>query len=458
MDRTAVVWTNIGDSPLKMGQIFVTEKECRFSFDPEYLDTGHPGMGILHSPDIFGTNPIIWQRTSTFTLFPELKSLIPPDNEDNFQRKLILAYLAKLGINPAPGFEADWEILMIAGHGGIGHNDIFPNDDAAQKWYADKDPCPFHTVDKTFGLSLKDFLLWMDDEVEILIHALGPTPSVGGAVPKLLVSVPSSGWDGRIALPTKNKADDRIDVILKIEQTSRYQGIIALETLTLDVHKEAGFEVPRYWRGTINDIPVLAIERFDRDRQNKPVFMESVYSVMACGDKTITHHYSSSYDRIADAIDKINAPFIHDPTKGKEHLFKRLILSFLTGNGDLHLENLAIIEQEGERHFSPVFDPTPMRAYSKHNMLSPMPFGDYGDFASNDEIVDFTTALIRLLKRYHISKKKGRAITAELLDQTSDYLDRVFELDEVSDAEKETLKVAVLDVRKKLEYFLIAPS
>ena len=454
MDRDAVIWTNIGDAPLKMGRLNITDTECRFNFDPAYLETDLPGMGVLHNPAIFGRNPLVWRRTEYFPIFPELKSLIPPDNEQNFQRKLILAYLAKIGITPAIGFETDWEILLLSGHGGIGHNDVFRDDDAAKKWYEDKQADEFYTVGKSFGFSLKEFLTWMDQDADILLKAIGPTPSVGGSVPKLLVSIPAEGWDGRIALPTKPGTKNRTDVILKFEQTNQYPGIIDLEALALDIHKEAGFEVPRYWKTSINGINAIAIERFDRNKYNKPIFMETVYSVMACGDKSITNHYSSSYDRIADAIDKISAPFIHNPAKGKEYLFKRLILSFLTGNGDLHLENLAIIDEAGERRFSPVYDPTPMRAYSIHDMLAPMPFGNYGDFASNDEMVDFNKGLVRLLKKYNISKQKGRVMTEELMALTKDYINRVNELTTVTDDSKKVLKTAVDKVRTQLEYFL----
>ncbi|HED19661.1 MAG TPA: type II toxin-antitoxin system HipA family toxin, partial [Gammaproteobacteria bacterium] len=345
MDREAVIWTSIGDAPVKMGRLNVTDEECRFNFNPAYLETSLPGMGVLHSPGIVGRNPLVWKRTEYFPVFPELKSLIPPGNEQNFQRKLILAYLAKIDVTPAIGFETDWEILMVAGHGGIGHNDVFKDDDSARKWYDDNEPVAFYTMDESFGFSLKEFLTWMDNDADMIINAIGPTPSVGGAVPKLLLSIPGGGWDGRIALPTKKSTNDRTDIILKFEQSNQYPGIIDLEALALDIHKEAGFDVPRYWKTSINGINALAIERFDRNEFNKPVFMETVLSVMACGDKSITNNYSSSYDRIADAIDKISAPFVHDPVKAKEYIFKRLILSFLTGNGDLHLENLSIIEQ-----------------------------------------------------------------------------------------------------------------
>jgi serine/threonine-protein kinase HipA len=458
VDREAVIWTNIGDAPIKMGRLNVTDEECRFNFDPAFLQTNLPGMGVLHSPEIVGRNPLVWKRTEYFPIFPELKSLIPPDNEQNFQRKLILAYLAKIDLTPAIGFETDWEILMVAGHGGIGHIDAFKDDESAKHWYNDNEPAPFYTLDESFGFSLKEFLSWMDRDADMIINAIGPTPSVGGAVPKLLLSIPGEGWDGRIALPTKKATNDRTDIILKFEQSNQYPGIIDLEALALDIHKEAGFDVPRYWKTSINGINALAIERFDRNAFNKPVFMETVLSVMACGDKSITNNHSSSYDRIADAIDKISAPFVHDPVKAKEYVFKRLILSFLTGNGDLHLENLSVIERDGERFFSPVYDPTPMRAYKVHDMLAPMPFGNYGEFATNNELVGFDEAILRLLKKYSISKPKGRAIIEELLDITKDYLQRVNALPNVTDESRKTLEKGVLYVRKKLEYFLLTPS
>lgn len=459
MDREAVIWTSIGDAPMKMGRLNVTDDECRFNYDPAYLETSLPGMGVLHNPELIGRSPLVWKRTEYFPVFPELKSLIPPDNEQNFQRKLILAYLAKIDVAPAIGFETDWEILMVAGHGGIGHNDVFKDDETARRWYDDSEPAPFYTMDESFGFSLKEFLSWMDNDADMIINAIGPTPSVGGAVPKLLLSIPSSGWDCRIALPTKKSTNDRTDVILKFEQTNQYPGIIDLEALALDIHKEAGFVVPRYWKTSINGIKAIAIERFDRDELNKPVFMETVLSVMASGDKTITNNHSSSYDRIADAIDKITVPFVHDPMKAKEYVFRRLVLSFLTGNGDLHLENMSVIELQGERMFSPVYDPTPMRAYKIHDMLSPMPFGNYGEYATNDEdTIGFEEALSRLLKKYSISKPRGRAIVEESLEVTKDYLQRVDVLQSVNDDSKRILRDAVLFVRKKLQKFLLVPS
>ncbi len=54
-------------------------------------------------------------------------------------------------------------------------------------------------------------------------------------------------------------------------------------------HKPA-FTVPRHWVTEINGIPAIAIERFDRDANGRPLFMETAYAVMAT--RRCAHHPS----------------------------------------------------------------------------------------------------------------------------------------------------------------------
>ncbi len=154
---------------------------------------------------------------------------------------------------------------------------------------------------------------------------MGPTPSVGGAIPKLLLSIPESGWDGRIGLPTRQKTPGVIDVVLKLEQTTRYPGIIELE-----MHRETGFDVPRYWSCFFKGMPALAIERFDRDQNNTPLCSETLYSILASG-VPLNNHYDYRYDLIAQAIDLSPVEFISNTSEAKLHLFKRLLMALLTG-------------------------------------------------------------------------------------------------------------------------------
>ena len=448
-DREAVVWTRAGTSPIKMGRVLVTDTQCRFTYDADFLHAGLPGLSLLYPPEFIGRTTIAWDRTSHFDLLPPLQSLIPPQGEASFQRRLVLSYLERQGLKPAPGFDSDWEILMVSGHGGIGHLDVFPNDAKAGEWYGNKTTPPLFRITEDFGFSLKELLTWMDGDAEGIIGALGPTPTVGGAIPKLLLSIRDTGWDGWIELPRKGPTEGRTDILLKLGRDT-YPGIAALEALTLDIHREAGFEVPRHWNTVINGIPAIAIERYDRTAQGRPIFTESLYSIMAIGDKRVTHHYSCSYDDVGRAIDASPLPIFTEPQEAKKHLLKRLLLAFATGNGDLHLENLSVIRRDDRILFSPVYDPTPMRAYSRHDLLSVMPFGDYGDVDEHDRPIHLVEAIRRVAKTLAISKASLRGMIEEILSFTENYLDRAFALKELPEPNKLQLKKAVAPVRSEL--------
>jgi serine/threonine-protein kinase HipA len=431
--------------------LYLTDAECRFTYDADYLATGLPGVGAIYTPEVYAGDTIVRTRTDAFDFLPPIQSLIPPHSEHNFQRRLVTEYLARSGITPATGVEADWEILKVSGHGGIGHLDVFESDEKAMDWYAAPARPELHDVTQESDFSLKDYLTWFDQDAETLMQVIGPTPSVGGAIPKLLVSIPESGWDGRIGLPGRFGAQGLIDVVLKFEQPTVYPGLAELEALALDVHREAGFTVPRHWVVEFNGVPALAVERFDRDGNKNPMFTESLYSVLASGDIRITHSHSYSYDAVGRAIDRSPIDFVTDRTAAKRHLLARLLMSLLTGNGDLHLENLSIVGKEGELAFSPVYDPTPMRAYSIHNMLSVMPFGGYGEMdEASGSTVGLADAVQGLAKNLGITPATLEEMTGKALQATEHYSERLRALVSLPEANKENLVAIVEKVRGQL--------
>jgi len=451
IDRQAVVWTRIGTNPLRMGQLYLTRRECRFTYDPDYLATGLPGLGAIYTPEVYANNTIVRKRTEFFDFLPPIQSLIPPHSERNFQRRLVLEHLARNGITPATGLEADWEILKLSGHGGIGHLDVFESDEKAAEWYGAPARPELHDITRESGFSLKSYLTWFEEGAEVLIRVIGPTPSVGGAIPKLLVSIPESGWDGRIGLPSRFGAPGLIDVVLKFEQPTIYPGLVELEALSLDVHRAAGFSVPRHWMVDFNGVPALAVERFDRDANKNPLFTESLYSVLASGDARITHNYSYSYDRIGRAIDRSPIAFVSNRAAAKHHLLARLLLALLTGNGDLHLANLSIVGKGDTLEFSPVYDPTPMRAYSIHNMLSVMPFGRYGEMDdASGSTTGLAEALQNLAKNLGIPQAMLEEMTGKALKVTEDYSERLRALASLPEANRENLVAIVEKVRGQL--------
>ena len=242
-DLALSVWTRSGGEPTPMGSLYVTESEARFSYAPGYADSGLPGLSLVYPPALFRDASIVHRRSGS--LHPRFHALIPPADEHNFQRKLMLAYLREKGLRPATAFEADLALLAHAGHGGIGHVDVFADQRAAKAWYANTDSGPLVPLGEQFGFSLKQMISWLDADARFILESLGPTPSVGGAIPKLLVAIPASGWDGRISLPNRSQRSDRIDVVLKIERSTTYPGLAGLEAMALDLHRAAGFEVTR---------------------------------------------------------------------------------------------------------------------------------------------------------------------------------------------------------------------
>jgi len=452
-DRNAVIWTRLGSQPVKMGVLVVTDKEARFTYETDYDKTGLRGLGLVYPPAEFAST-IVRPRTEYFDLHPPIQALVPPSSERNFQRALLLKYLESINVKSEAGFDTDWNILIRSGHGAIGHLDVFDSDAAANQWYSTPSKKGLVELDDKFGFSLKEFMTWFDGEADagVLIDVLGPTPTVGGAIPKLSLSIDRAGWDGRIGLPTRFGDVGRTDILLKLENTAQYPGIIELEELSLAMHKEAGFEVPRYWPVEVHGLQALAIERFDRSENGSTIFMESIYSVLASGSDKITNHYSTSYDHIGQAIDNPNVQLVTDRKAAKKHLLERLILSMLIGNGDLHLENLSIIDRNGELVFSPVYDPVPMRAYSIHNALFPpgMGFGGYGEVVG-DDFVDFKHAMLSFAKNLGVSKVALLNIIERLLRVSDDYDKRINALSTLPEVNKKNLIKIHQQIRVKFE-------
>jgi len=455
-DREAVIWTRLGGQPNRMGRLYVTEKECRFTYDEEYLQHDLPGLGIVYAPAFYGKTTISRARQKPFDLFPPIQSLIPPRQADNFQRNLALKYLQKkqkqsFSQLDMASFDADWEILKISGHGGIGHLDLFENDQCAENWYSNPPPHALMEITEELGFSLKQFMTWFEEDIDVFIQTVGPTPSVGGAIPKLLLSIPESGWDGRIGLPTREQTPGIIDVVLKFEQTTRYPGIIELEMLALETHREAGFDVPRYWPCFFKGMPALAIERFDRDKNNTPLCSETLYSILASGIP-LNNHYDYRYDLIAQAIDVSPVAFVSNSSDSKQHLFRRLLMALLTGNGDLHLENLSITCCDKIKGFSKIYDPAPMRAYAQHDMLSVMPFGDYGETPEDsDNPINLKQAVERFAKNCGLNKTQTVDSINDALSVTRHFNARVGQLKTVPDENKERLIKRTESIRNTLQ-------
>lgn len=422
----AVIWTRVSGIPEKMGDLVLSQAHISFTYTKEYLATGQPGFCLLGDGAIWGVDTVSYPVSERIPLFPRLLSLVPGNNPRNLQRRHYLDILrAKLGKEPPPGIDTEWQLLVMGGHGGIGHIDIFSDDIVAESWYRIDIPARdtvamIRTTDSRSQLwrMLKRNVLDENIDFDPLLveQTLGPTPSVGGMIPKLLVSITPDDAELNFYPPGTK---DKTDVVLKIEPLE-YSGLLDLEALCLDVHREAGFEVPVYHRFDDNDLHFLAVERFDQTG-GKPLPMESLFSIIATGD----HHFRETGDILLDELGGILqrlSEIANIEEDSGDQLYRRILLALLTGNGDLHLDNIAILGGLSGCRLTPVYDPAPMRAWPRHNLVSAIPFE-----ASAYE--DHGAFFVVLGRSFGLSVEKVKQCIQDAFAATSSYTERVMQLD-----------------------------
>ncbi len=432
--RHAVIWTRIGGSPQKMGDLVLSEAQASFTYSDDYLAGGGPGFCLLGDGAIWGRDTVTYPVSERISVFPRLLSLIPGNNPRNLQRRHYLDLLrSQLGREPPPGLDTEWQLLQMGGHGGIGHIDVFADDIAAADWYDVR-----VTPDAGISAAASRSQLWrmlknnvLDESVEfdplVVEAALGPTPSVGGMIPKLLVSVTPGESEANFFAP---ESPGRQPVVLKVEPPE-YRGLLDLEALCLDVHREAGFVVPQYRRYDADGLHFLAVERFDRDADGLPVPMESLFSVIATGD----HHFRETGDILLDELGGIltrlqDVAELAEDTG--EELYRRILMALLTGNGDLHLDNLALLGGLDDCRLAPVYDPAPMRAWPRHNLVSAIPF----DPAPHPDHGEYFAGLGR---SFGLTKARARRCIEAALAATRDYPEQVMALEQVPESQRSQL-------------------
>ncbi len=426
-DRHAVIWTRTSAGPVKLGHLVAMPNESRFTYtDAAMAREDVPGISLLVPKT---ATPPAFRAKGGFFMYPRLMALIPPSGQ-NLQRLFYSRLLAgKTGGVPA-GQELEWALFLLAGRNGIGHLDVFADDLEADLWYRQPLSAPSQAIGPRSRLwaQIRDGFLrdTMPLDVRLIEHLIGPTPSAGGMTAKLLAAIPdASRWDGRLAAPGTARIGEKAftDVVLKIEQP-HYAGLADLEALCLQVHQECGFETPRHWRATLSGMECLAVERFDR-LSGVPVPLESFYALLAMGRRDFLSTADITLDELGQTIPKLAAVAFLDVKATQEAIFRRVVLALLTGNGDLHLENLSLLGGAREARLAPVYDPAPMRAWARHDLRFAIPI-DFdpacGGVAGN---------LIALAPAFGMKPARAREIIAALLEQTRDYPERVMALDKV---------------------------
>ena len=464
-DLPGVIWTRASGMPRKLGSFVVSDDQFRTSYDPEAA--GLPPISLALPMEELNGVPYVHHSTETLLYPAFIWSKIPQPTPEGYPRnlqRLIYARAVAALRRPPPGIETDYEILLLAGRDGIGHLDIFRSDEAAASFYDARRKslrkAALVAEPDTMWSLVRRVVAGVDQDAEALeaiSSAVGPTPSVPGMIPKLPAAIPDRPkWDGRMSVPGVSAIGNEpfVDAIVKVEPEV-YPGIVALEEIAYQLHRELGFETPRTWRRSVDDgTRLLAIERFDR-RGGMPIPMESLFSILSIfgGRNTnVLTPTDSAYSLVADALKNTDPVVSYRARRDQEEFFRRLVISVLTGNGDMHLENIAILGGPNERRLSPVFDPAPMRAYPRHSQLSAVKWfvGDPDQMSSNIP-ADIADRIERMARACGLKPTAAGENVEELLIGTRDFVERCRADPEVPEHVGQCLDTNISGLRYRIE-------
>ncbi|EAU41340.1 hypothetical protein FP2506_01195 [Fulvimarina pelagi HTCC2506] len=415
-DRSAVVWTRATGSPRRLGLLLRSDKAIRFTYDEASSDL--PGISLVHDTTRTAGHTLEFRPTEENRLPPMFQALIPPADSANLQRRILTHLIEKSGDRISNPADLEWRMLVLAGRNGIGHLDVFSSDEAAAGYYAEQvDPVVFDNEE------LAERPLW-----NLVINAISPTadpltieevaerikaqPSVGGMMPKLLAKIRRS--NGQI-----------VDALVKIEPRE-YPGILALEDLAYEMHSRIGIPIPRRRLYVSGDgVRILATERFDR-RDGRPVPMESAFTALYCatagriGQRWSNEGASPSLEDVTKLIEHSITGVSAAPASDIRELFRRTVMSLLTGNGDNHLENHAFLGSRGSAGLSPLYDPAPMRGYHRHQMVSSLAFGGMV-FRQGSIPSDLGEGVLRFAASIGLQKRVALGEIERCLEATTDF-------------------------------------
>lgn len=158
--------------------------------------------------------------------------------------------------------------------------------------------------------------------------------------------------------------------ILKPAGTAGFETLPVVEWLCLELGRTGGFEVPVAALIEMPDgmPPALLVERFDIRRgveDRRRLAMEDFCSIL---DLPASAKYDGTIERMARGL----RPLSTDPAPDLDTLFRRAVLAWLIGDGDMHLKNLAILKtaDTGAKAFTsvrlaPLYDAVTTRVFPR---------------------------------------------------------------------------------------------
>lgn len=149
--------------------------------------------------------------------------------------------------------------------------------------------------------------------------------------------------------PALRIATAHATLILK-PQSQTYPAIPENEHVTLRIAAAAGIEVPTAGLFPLGDgTPALVVRRFDR-RGSRRVPLEDFCQLSARSPK-------EKYDASSEECVRLVRRFASEPGPEVLRLFRRLLVIWWTGNGDMHLKNFSMLTGPDARvRLAPAYD------------------------------------------------------------------------------------------------------
>lgn len=129
------------------------------------------------------------------------------------------------------------------------------------------------------------------------------------------------------------------------------------ENLCMNMAEELGLRVPPHGLFEMSDGKLCyVVKRFDRAEDGRRIAKETMFQILGSTDK-----YAGSLEKIGKAIRA------HAANVGLDTVdfFERVLFCFLTGNGDMHMKNWALLGAGREVALAPCYDFVSSRLYIK---------------------------------------------------------------------------------------------
>jgi serine/threonine-protein kinase HipA len=172
--------------------------------------------------------------------------------------------------------------------------------------------------------------------------AFGGGTHAGGARPKLTLQDDNKIWIAKL-----NRFDDSWNVV-------------RVEAAMLDLAEACGIRVPEHRVEEIAQRDVLLVQRFDRSLVKGAVLknrVASAASVFRADEEYARNSFSGSYMRLSREFARWGV----DVSNDRKQLYRRMVFNCLTGIGDDHERNHALVAVENHFRLAPAFDLSPTR-------------------------------------------------------------------------------------------------